>query len=110
MAKKKNPSKTDIPFNKTVSGTRSANKIPLSENDIKEQKEVLAEMVNQLNDICDKLSSNECEIEEVYRRLSNYDKAYHRVLYSAVSDYIFDVMSHADLKTVRIKTCCCNIR
>lgn len=58
----------------------------------------MVEMVNQLNNICNQLNSNECRIDEVYNLLKNYDKTYHKVLYSVVSDYVFEAMNNTNLK------------
>lgn len=91
--KKNNPSKINI--KKTVHGNKTQScKSEVSKN----QKDVLSEMVNQIHKICQMLNSSDCEIAEVYKLLKIYDEKYHRVLYSAVSDYIFEAKSNVSSK------------
>lgn len=97
--RKKASSKIDINFEKVVHDDQTFDRIQPSGNiGIDKQKDVLGEMANQLNEICSRLNSNGCKIEEVYDLLKDYDRKYHRVLYSAVSDYVFDAMNNANLK------------
>lgn len=62
------------------------------------RKEIVIEMIKNLHNICEKLNSNDYEVEEVYELLKDYNCKYHRVLYSAISDFIFAAMENARSK------------
>lgn len=94
MIRKEKNRHSKIKIDKTVQN-QTNNEAHYSENDVtKNQEDILSEMVNQLDKICQILNSSNFHAHEVYNLLKTYDEKYHRVLYSAISDYIFKVMSN----------------
>ena len=94
MTRKEKNRHSRIKIDKTVQN-QTNNEVHYSENDVtKNQVDILSEMVNQLDKICQILNSSNFHAHEVYDLLKTYDEKYHRVLYSAISDYIFKVMSN----------------
>ncbi len=91
--------KKEIDIGRTSEGKQFDDKVSGAEKSGHEgDKETVLQMGDKLGDICQKLDSRKCELKEVYELLKAYDKEYHRVLYSAISNYVFIAMGNVKPK------------
>ena len=78
MIRKEKNRHSKIKIDKTVQN-QTNNEAHYSENDVtKNQEDILSEMVNQLDKICQILNSSNFHAHEVYNLLKTYDEKYNR--------------------------------